>query len=79
MHLEDGCDVHGRGEGIVAGLAHIHVVVGVNELAPDLPSHVLDCPVGDDFVHVHVRLRAGASLPDDKREVIIELALDDLV
>ena len=32
--------------------------------------------VGDHLIEVHVGLRAGAGLPHDQREVIVELALD---
>ena len=32
--------------------------------------------VGDHLVEVHVGLGAGAGLPDDQREVIVELAFD---
>ena len=39
----------------------------------------LDSAIGDDFIGVHVGLRAGAGLPDDKREMIIQLAGDDLI
>ena len=70
-------NVHGRRIGVVGRLAHIDVVVGVNRL---LRSHLaaehFDCPVGDDFVGVHVRLGAGAGLPDDEREMLVEFAVD---
>jgi len=32
--------------------------------------------IGDHLVEVHVGLRAGAGLPDHKRKMIVELALD---
>ena len=31
------------------------------------------CAVSNDFVHVHVALRPRACLPDDERELIVEL------
>jgi hypothetical protein len=47
-----------------------------------LGAHVtaqhLDGAVGDDLVGVHVGLGTGAGLPDDQREVVIELARCDL-
>ena len=39
----------------------------------------LDGAVRDDFVGVHVRLGAGAGLPDDEREVIVEFAVHHLL
>lgn len=39
----------------------------------------LDGAVGHDLVGVHVRLRAGARLPDAQRKVLVQLALDDLL
>ena len=64
----DGGNVHGRWEGIVGGLGHIDVVIGVQQLF----SGNFVAPVGDDFVGVHVGLGAGASLPDHQREVLIQ-------
>src|SRR5690606_19238851 len=39
----------------------------------------LGCAVRDHLVDVHVRLRPGARLPHDEREVVVELPLEDLV
>jgi hypothetical protein len=36
-------------------------------------------PIGDNFVGVHVALRARASLPNDERKVIVQFAFDNLV
>ena len=44
-----------------------------------LPAQFLDSPVRDHLVCVHVRLGAGAGLPDDQREVVVELAVKHLV
>jgi hypothetical protein len=48
-------------------------------LGAHLAAERLDRPVGDDLVGVHVGLRARARLPDDEREMIVELAAGDLV
>jgi hypothetical protein len=48
-------------------------------LAAALAAGQLDGAVGDDLVGVHVRLGAAAGLPDAEREVVVELAGDDLV
>ena len=42
-------------------------------------AQVLQREVGDDLVGVHVGLGARTGLEDDQREVVIELAGDDLV
>jgi hypothetical protein len=58
----------------------LHVVVGVDRLlGAHLAAEHLDGAVGDHLVGVHVGLGAGAGLPDDEREVIVELAVDDFL
>src|SRR2546427_4988106 len=73
-------DVHGRGKRVVGGLRHVDVVVGMNGLfaAHDAAGN-FDGAIGDDFVDVHVGLRAAAGLPDAKREVVVEFAFDDFI
>ena len=62
-------DVHGGGEGIVGGLRHVDMVVGVQKLlARDVVA-----AVGDDLVGVHVGLGAAARLPHHQREVVVQL------
>ncbi len=75
-----GGDVHRRREGVVGALAFVDVVVGVDGLlrAEDALRQ-FDGAVADDLVGVHVALRARARLPDDEREVRVEIARDDLV
>ena len=48
-------------------------------LRAHLTAGQLDCPVGDDLVDVHVRLRAAAGLPNAQGKVVVELAADDFV
>ena len=48
-------------------------------LLPSTPPASLDGAIGDDFVGVHVGLRAAAGLPDAQREMVVELAGDDFV
>lgn len=66
--------MHDRRECVVGRCAHVDVVVRMNRL---LRAHCaakdLNGTVRDDFVGIHVGLRAGASLPDDEREVVDEL------
>ena len=63
-------NVHGSREGIVGGLAHIHIVIGMQEpAAGDFIS-----AGGKHFVHVHVALGAGACLPDHEREMPVQLS-----
>jgi len=46
-------------------------------LLPISAAGNFDGAVGDDFVDVHVGLRAAAGLPDAKREVLVEFSIDD--
>lgn len=79
LELQNSSDVHSSRERVVGGSRHVDVVVGVHRL---LRSHLatqdLDGTVRDDLVGVHVGLGAGTSLPNDKREVVHELALGNL-
>ncbi len=75
-----GGNVHGGGKRVVGGLRHVHIVIGVNRfLAAHDAAGNFDGAIGDDFVDVHVGLRAAAGLPDAKREVLVELSGDDFI
>ena len=79
LDLENGSNVHGGREGVVGRGGHVDVVVGVDRLlGAHLTAQNLDGAVGDDLVGVHVGLGTGAGLPDDQREVVVELAGCDL-
>ena len=68
-------NVHGGGEGIVGGLGHIHVIVGVQQIFSQMDvSHV-----GDDLIGVHIGLGAGAGLPDNQWELVVAVPGDDLL
>ena len=55
------------------------MVVGMNGLlGAALTTEDLDSTVGDNLVDIHVALSSTPSLEDDKRELINELARDDL-
>ncbi len=73
-------DVHGRREGVVGGLGHIDMVIGVHRLlGAELAVSHLDSAVRQHLIHVHVGLGAGAGLPDEKREVLVQLAGNHLI
>ena len=73
-------DVHRGRVGVVGRLRHVDVVVGVDgRLRALLTTGDLDRAVGDDLVHVHVRLGPAARLPHEQRELAVELAGEDLV
>jgi hypothetical protein len=67
------------GIGVVRRLAHVDVVVGMDRLLEPIAAEHLDGAVGDHLVGVHVGLGARAGLPDDEREMIVELAVDHLL
>ena len=72
-------DVHGGREGVVRRLAAVDVIVRVHRrFAAALAAERLVGEARDDLVGVHVRLGAGAGLPDDERELVVVLALHHL-
>ena len=72
--------MHGGGKRVVRGLRHVDVIIGMDRLLRSQhAARDLDGAVRDDFVDVHVGLRAAARLPDAQRELIIPLALNHLV
>ena len=73
-------DVHGCRIGVVRRLAHVHMVVRVNgSLGAHLAAQHLDGAVRDHLIGVHVGLGARAGLPDDQREMVVQLPLDHLI
>ncbi len=79
-HLFRASDVHRRRKRIVRRLAHVDVVVRMNRLfGADRAAEHFNGAVGDHLVRIHVRLRARARLPDDEREMIVEMAVDHLL
>src|SRR6266851_2960290 len=73
-------NVHGGGKRVVGGLRHIYVVIWMDRfLAPHFAAGDFDGAIGNDFVDVHVGLRATAGLPDAKREVLVKLSGDDFI
>ena len=73
-------DVHGGREGVIGRLRHVAVIIRVHRLlGAHLAAEYLDGAVGDDLIRIHVGLGAGPGLPDDKGEVLIELAVDHFV
>src|SRR6476659_8697112 len=76
----DCSNVHRGGEGVVAALAHVHVVVRSHRLlAAQLAAQKLDGAIGQDLVDVHIALGARTGLPDIERELVIKLARYRLV
>ena len=71
-------DMHGRREAVVRRLALVHVVVRVDRLlAAAIATKDLVGAAGDHLIGVHVRLRARPGLPDDQRELAVEIAAGD--
>ncbi len=80
LHHARGGDVHRRREDVVRRLAAVDVVVRVDEacFAP-LATEDFARAVGEHLVHVHVRLRAAARLPNDEGEFVVVLAGQNFV
>src|SRR5229473_1171829 len=72
--------LYGGGKRVVGGLRHIYIVIGMNRLlAAQDAAGDFDGAIGDDFVDVHVGLRAAAGLPDAQREVVVQFSGDDFI
>ncbi len=67
------CDMRGGGEGVVGGLRHVDVIIGMYVHTGGLRD---GC---DDLVGVHVRTGSRAGLEDVDGELIVVLAFGDLV
>ena len=63
--------VHGGGVHIVAGLAFVHIVIGVHHAAfTALTAQQLAGAVGQHLIDVHIGLCARAGLPDHQRKFV---------
>ena len=75
-----GGQVHHRGEAVIGGLAAIHMIIGMHRLArAQRMAEQLVGAVRNHLIGIHVGLGAGAGLPDGEREILVPVALDDLV
>ena len=80
LHIDRRRDVHGGRKRVVGRLRHVDVVVGMNRrFARQRRAGKLAAAVGDDFVDVHVELRAAAGHPHMQREHVMMLAGQNLV
>ena len=65
-----GGNMDGCGEDVVAGLAEVDVVVGVDGVfGAECGAGELGASVGDDLVRIHVARGAGAGLENAHREM----------
>lgn len=55
------------------------MIIWVNQFGAKLATKNFNGTIGYNLVCVHIRLSSRTSLPDNKGEVFVELALDDLV
>ena len=78
VHADDG-QTDGRRIDVVGRLSAVDMVVGIAILILTfLVAHDFQGAVGDDLVGVHVDRRTGAALHHVDREILMELAVDDL-
>ena len=76
LELLRRADVDRGWDHVVARLTHVDVIVRVNRLArADRFAGELAAAIGDDFVRVRVRARAGAGLENVEWKMFVELAL----
>ncbi len=71
--------VNGRRNGVVAGLAAVDVVVGMDQFAAALAAEQFAGPVGDDLVGVHIGRGARAGLENIQHELPVPLAVNDFL
>ena len=80
MDALGGGDVHGGGKRVVGGLRHVHIVVGMDRiLGAENAAGEFDGAIGDDFVGVHIGLRAAAGLPDAQGKFVVQFSGDDFI
>ncbi len=73
-------DMHRGRERIVGGLAEIDMIVRMHRLLRAAnATQQFTRAIPDHLVQIHVGLGAGAGLPDDQREMPVELPLDDFI
>ena len=68
-------DMHSGRECVIGGLGHVDVIVGMQQHA----AGKFICTVCDNLVGIHIALGSGTGLPYDQREMVVELAGDNLV
>ena len=71
VNLYRTCHTNGGRKAVIGGLGVVDMVVGVDGLISAFwtPCDFIGS-VGDDFIHVHVGLRARASLPYNERKLV---------
>jgi len=71
--MDDGVEsrkMNSGGDDVVAGLAAVDVVVGMNGFIAALAAEEFDGAIGDDLIRVHVRGGAGAGLENIHDELV---------
>ena len=76
--LDGGGQVHGRGDHVVARLAEVDVVVGMDRMAAGRFAEQLGGAVGQHLVGIHVGAGSRAGLEDVEGEVRVQVAAHHL-
>ena len=76
---EQRSQVNGRGDDVVGRLAHVDMVVGMDQPGAEVAAQELAGPVGDDLVGVGISRCAGAGLENVQHEVTVELSINDFL
>ena len=67
--------MNGRRNHVIARLALVHVVVGMDRLAgAELTTHQLTGPIGHHLIDVHIARGARAGLKNINGELVVEFA-----
>ena len=67
------------GDNVVGRLAHVHMVVGVDQPGAQVAAQELAGAVGDNLVCVGVGRSPGTGLEDVQNEMLVQAAVDDLL
>lgn len=63
--------MHNSREAIITRLTHINMIIRMNELIPNFSTQNLNGPISNNLISIHIRLRAGARLPNNQGKLII--------
>ena len=79
-HFRVSCDVHCCWIRVIGRLRFVHIIIRVNQSFLAQIAAVQNVrSVSYNLVHVHIRLRSRASLPDYERKLIVQFPFQDLV
>ena len=71
--------MHGGGYDVIAGLALINVVIGMDQFFAALAAEQFNGAIGDDLVGIHIRRGAGAGLENIQDKFAVPFSIGHLL